>query len=76
MNNTPTTNTPITTEEIPVMLSLKETAIRFNLPVHFVRTLVANRSIYAVSNGRKFFVNQQSVADYLNGKPWAAGEGR
>lgn len=55
----------------PEMLSIKETAYRFNLPVHFIRQLVTERKVYAVQAGsRKFYVNADSVTDYLSGHGW------
>lgn len=60
-----------TQKDTPVMLSIRETADRFNLPVHFIRSLVAERKVYAVQAGsRKFYINITSVADYLSGRGW------
>ena len=54
--------------EIPDMRSIKDTASRFGLPVHFVRQLVLDGKVYAVQAGKKkFYINQASVIDYLNG---------
>ena len=53
---------------IPDMRSITETAERFRLPVHFVRQLVLDKKIVAVQAGsRKYLVNQESLALYLNG---------
>lgn len=64
----------ITTEtqrEVPTMLSVREAADRFNLPVHFMRQLVAERKVYAVQAGsRKFYINAASINDYLSGHGW------
>lgn len=61
----------IAQKDTPVMLSIKETADFFNLPVHFIRSLVADRKIYAVQAGsRKYYVNVSSVSDYLSGRGW------
>lgn len=60
-----------TQKDTPVMLSIKETADRFKLPVHFIRSLVADRKVYAVQAGsRKFYLNADSVTDYLSGRGW------
>ena len=42
-----------TQKDTPVMLSIKETADRFKLPVHFIRSLVADRKVYAVQAGSR-----------------------
>ena len=58
----------LTDEMLPDMRSVKETATRFKLPVHFVRQAVLSGAVVAVQAGRKkYFVNQQSMANYLNG---------
>lgn len=60
-----------TQQEIPRMLSIRETADLFNLPVHFVRSLVAEGKVFSVQAGsRKYYVNSDSVTAFLNGKPW------
>ena len=52
--------------KIPRMRTNKETAEIFGLPVHFVREKVANGEIVAVRAGRRFLVNIDRFADYLN----------
>ena len=55
-------------ELIPDMRSIKETAARFRLPVHLIRQLVIEKKVYAIQAGsKKYFVNQQSMINYLNG---------
>ena len=62
-------------KDTPVMLSIKETADLFNLPVHFIRSLVADRKIYAVQAGsRKYYINASSVSDYLSGHGWVLNQ--
>ena len=53
--------------KIPQMLTIRETAALFNLPVHFVRQKVNSGEVVAVRAGRKFLVNVERFADYLNG---------
>ncbi len=61
-------NAPKTTEiKIPRMLTIRETAELFGLPVHFVRDKVNSGEVVAVKAGRKFLVNVDRFADYLNG---------
>ena len=48
------------------METIKRTAELFGLPVHFVRTKVASGEVVAVRAGRKFLVNVDRFAEYLN----------
>ena len=58
---------------IPTMLTVRETAERFKLPVHFVRACVRDSSFVSVRAGRKFLVNAESVTAFLStGKPQGA----
>ena len=50
----------------PRMESIKTTAELFNLPVHFIRQKVASGEIVAVRAGRRFLVNVDKLAEYLN----------
>lgn len=50
----------------PRMETIKRTAEIFNLPVHFVRTKVNNGEVVAVRAGKRFLVNVDRFADYLN----------
>lgn len=50
----------------PRMESIKTTAKLFNLPVHFIRQKVASGEIVAVRSGRRFLVNVDKLAEYLN----------
>ncbi len=52
--------------KIPRMRTIKETAEIFNLPVHFVREKVSAGEVVAVRAGRRFLVNIDRFADYLN----------
>ena len=52
--------------KIPRMRTIKETAELFSLPVHFVRQKVADGEIVAVRAGRRFLVNIDRFAEYLN----------
>lgn len=51
---------------IPTMLTVRETAERFKLPVHFVRACVGDGSFVSVRAGRKFLVNAESVTAFLS----------
>lgn len=54
----------------PLMLSVDETAARFNVAKHFVRKCAANGSIVAIHAGRKLLINAGSVERFLNtGEP-------
>lgn len=50
----------------PRMETIKKTAELFNLPVHFVRTKVTSGEVVAVRAGRRFLVNVDKFAEYLN----------
>lgn len=52
---------------IPRMETIKKTAEIFGLPVHFVREKVNSGEVVAVRAGKKFLVNIERFADYLNG---------
>lgn len=51
---------------IPRMESIKRTAEIFGLPVHFVRSKVSSGEVVAVRAGRRFLVNIDKFAEYLN----------
>ena len=51
---------------IPRMRTIKETAELFGLPVHFVRQKVNDGEIVAVRAGRRFLVNIDKFAEYLD----------
>ena len=53
---------------IPVMLSIKEVAEKYRLPVHFVREAVRQKLVYSVQAGsRKIYINEASVVRWLSG---------
>ena len=54
------------TTNIPRMETIRRTAELFGLPVHFVRCKVASGEVAAVRAGRKFLVNVDRFAEYLN----------
>ena len=54
------------TTKIPRMEGIRKTAEIFGLPVHFVRAKVASGEVVAVRAGRKFLVNVDRFAEYLN----------
>ena len=51
---------------IPRMETIKETAKLFNLPEHFVRQKVSCGEVVAVKAGKKYLVNIDKFAEYLN----------
>lgn len=59
--------------KIPRMLTIRETAELFKLPVHFVRACVGDGRVVAVRAGRKFLINADSVTAFLStGAPQGA----
>ena len=51
---------------IPKMGTIKTTAKLFGLPEHFIRHKVLQGEIVAVKAGKKYLVNIDHFADYLN----------
>ena len=51
---------------VPRMRTIKQTAEIFGLPVHFVREKVSAGEVVAVRAGRRFLVNVDKFAEYLN----------
>ena len=51
---------------IPRMETIKKTAELFGLPVHFVRSKVSSGEVVAVRAGKRFLVNVDKFAEYLN----------
>ena len=51
---------------IPTMENIKKTAEIFGLPEHFVRAKVASGEVVAVRAGKRFLVNVEKFAEYLN----------
>ena len=54
------------TTKIPHMETIRRTAEIFGLPVHFVRCKVSSGEVVAVRAGRRFLVNVDKFAEYLN----------
>lgn len=54
------------TTKIPHMEGIRKTAELFGLPVHFVRCKVSSGEVVAVRAGRRFLVNVDKFAEYLN----------
>lgn len=54
------------TLHIPRMETIKKTAELFGLPVHFVRNKVSSGEVIAVRAGKRFLVNVDKFAEYLN----------
>lgn len=64
---------------IPRMETIKATAQLFNLPVHFIRSMVNSGEIVAVKAGNRYLVNVDKLAEYLNNctiTPRTSHEGR
>lgn len=51
---------------IPTMKTIKTTAELFGLPEHFVRQKVISGEIVAVRAGKRYLVNVDKFAEYLN----------
>lgn len=54
--------------KIPVMWSIKEVHEKTGLPIHFIRAMIRENKVrYVQAGSKKFFINAQSLADFLNG---------
>lgn len=53
-------------QTIPRMETIKNTAKIFGLPEYLVRQKVLSGEIVAISSGRRYLVNIDKFADYLN----------
>lgn len=54
------------TTKIPHMENIKNTAKLFGLPEHLVRQKVLRGEVVAISAGRRYLVNVDKFAEYLN----------
>ena len=52
---------------IPTMLTIKETAKRSGLAQHYLRSLCTNNKIIYVKCGTKYLINFDKLIDFLNG---------
>ena len=52
--------------QIPIMLTVRETAAKFGIAQHHARQLALTGKIKAVRAGRKILINAQSVVNYFN----------
>lgn len=60
------------TRTVPQMATIQETARLFGLPEHLVRQKVLNGEVVAISAGRRYLVNVDKFADYLNSNKLSA----
>ncbi len=52
--------------KIPRMVGIDEAAAMFGLTRYFVRQLCLQRKIVFVKAGKKYLINAERLADYLN----------
>ncbi|WP_294412706.1 helix-turn-helix domain-containing protein [uncultured Ruminococcus sp.] len=52
--------------QIPIMLTVRETAAKFGIAQHHARQLALTGKVRAVRAGKKILINAQSVVDYFN----------
>lgn len=57
---------------VPQMETIKNTAKLFGLPEHLVRQKVLSGEVVAISAGRRYLVNVDKFADYLNSNKLSA----
>ena len=55
-----------TAYEVPIMLTIKETADRTGLSYDYIRKLCLQRKIVFVRTGKKYLVNYSQFIEYLN----------
>ncbi len=53
-------------QTVPHMENIKNTAKLFGLPEHLVRQKVLSGEVVAISAGRRYLVNVDKFAEYLN----------
>lgn len=56
-------------QKIPTMKTLPQAAEETGLPYDLLRRLCLQGKIVHIRAGKKFLVNMEKLADYLNGKP-------
>ena len=54
--------------EVPIMLTIKETSEKSGLPYSAIRKMCLNNKITYIKLGRKFLVNWNKFVEYLNGE--------
>lgn len=59
---------------IPKMATIEETAAMFGVSSYFVRKLVRGGKVVAVKTGRKYLVNIDRFAEFLNSHTLGADE--
>lgn len=52
----------------PTMLSIKETSKRTGLSYDYLRKLCLQNKIVFIKAGAKYLINQEKLADFLNGE--------
>lgn len=63
-------------EAVPHMATIRDTAKIFGLPEHLVRQKVLSGEVVATSAGRRYLVNVDRFADYLNSNKLSASDER
>jgi len=52
--------------QVPQMRTINENAALFGLPRHFIRQAVLDGRVVHVTSGRKYLINVDRFADWLN----------
>lgn len=60
---------------IPIVLTVRETAARAGIPVAFVRRLIAEGRVHAVRSGSRFYISWASMERFLLGEQAAQDAG-
>lgn len=58
--------------ELPLMLTVRETAKRAGMPEHAIRRWIAEGKLRTVTSGNRFYVSWASVVRFLEGAADAA----
>lgn len=58
--------TNLLTFKIPTMLTIKETAEKTGVAIHFIRSLAIRNEIVHVRCGKKYLINFEKFIEYLN----------
>lgn len=60
--------------KLPVMTTVKDASVRTGLPEYYLRKLCITGQIKAVKNGKKYYINQDSLCEFLSSEKGIADE--
>ena len=51
---------------LPRMLTIKDAAEQTGLPDYYLRKICIQKEVKAIKSGKKYYINERSLSDYLN----------